>query len=186
MQLIDLQPNSKITNKEWYELIVDKIIGDEIYTSWWNMKLNKFDRLRRTTEQIQKQIDSLWRTLLDWKIRITKNDFINIVLNKIGNVQIKEFISDAKRSDEDIINKKLVKDDVVYIWEDWIQFKFIWYIEEWTLFSIWNDENEINIVVEDKNLKHFSFEKRSLKQITLEEAFEKIYWLPISMLVLSD
>jgi len=93
MQVKDLTPKCKIKNKLGYELIIDKIIDNEIYTSWWNMTLQKFDRLRWTTEQVAEQIENLWWILLDWKIRMTRKEIQEMVLKRIGNYQISDFIT---------------------------------------------------------------------------------------------
>ena len=183
MQIKDLQPKCKIKNKLWYELIIDKIIDNEIYTSWWNMNLTKFDRLRWTKDQVQKQIETLWWVSLDGKIRITKAELMALVQQRIWDYQIKEFQSPSDRDDKEIIDKQLKAWDIVYV--EWVAFSFVWYADNNTVLSLSTEWQTINIIVEDENLKHYSFKANS-KAISLADAIKRIYNEDSSLVVITD
>ena len=184
MKVTDLQPNCKIKNKLWYELIIDKIIWDEIYTSWWNMLLTKFDRLRRTKQQVTDQMDKLGRVLLDGKIRITRKELQELVNRRIWWYEIKEFQTDTVRDDKDIIDKVLKTWDIVYT-VDWHKFNFEWYIDNQTLLSVTIDWNKVNVIVTDDLLKHYTFSTK-VNLISLNDVAEKLYGLPSDMILFTD
>jgi len=184
MKVSDLQPNCKIKNKLWYELIIDKVIEDEIYTSWWNMLLTKFDRLRRTTKQVEQQIKTLWRVLLDGKIRITRKELQDLVYKRIGQYEIKEFRKEKVRDDKEITDKQLKEWDIVYT-VDWHQFKFVWYVDWQTLLSVSVDTNVINVIVTDDLLKHYTFNIKS-NLISIDDVANKLYWMKADMILFTD
>lgn len=175
MELKDLYSWCKIKNKLWYELIIDKLIDDEIYTSWWNMPLKKFDRLRWTKSQIKQQMETLSWILLDNKIYISKIELQKLVYEKIWRLDILEFQStEWVRNDSDIIEHKLNAWDIIY-WPEWFPFDFIWYASEQTLLKITNSWKEINMIVPNELLGVYSFRRWKTNTIKLVDVAMQLY-----------
>lgn len=185
MRVEDLQPKCKIKNKLWYELIVDKVIGNEIYTSHWNMPLTKFDRLCWTKAQIEKKIKDLSWILLDWKIRITKWDLQKLVNERIWNYLIEEFQVASDKDDSLIINKKLTKWDIVYIW-NWVAIEHVWYTWNEMLWKFVHWKDELNIIILDDMLPNFSFNSKKQTTIKLVDVMMSLYGLSQDYLILLD
>ena len=172
MKLKDIYPNCKIKNKLGYELIIDKIIDDEIYTTAWNWTLKKFDRLRWLKSQVEEQITKLEWTLLDDKVRITKKELLKLIEQHFGSWYVVSDFEKDVRNPEDIVNKKLVEWDVVYL--KWVPFTFVKY-EDGKMVTTNKDLKSYGILVNDDTLKLFSF--GTWNTVSLLQVAEKIYWV---------
>lgn len=188
MNLKDLYPKCKIKSRLWAEAIVDKVFDDWILLSAWNQPLTKPDRLFLTNKQVSEQIERLWWTLLDDKIRITKKDLQELVHKKLWEYSIKEFQETKNIKDDKLITeKKLVEWDIIYI-SEWVPFTFVWYVKEGTILSlnISDSSKQVNILVEDEQLKEFSFVDNVKNLIDLERVIKDLFDEPLNKLVLID
>lgn len=113
MKYEDLVFGSKVTNKLGLTITVEMKTELGLYTSQWNKPLKSPERLFLTKEIVEDQINKGERTLLDWKIRISKKDLNAIALQKYS-ANIEEFQS-VSITKETIMSHWLVKWDIVYI-----------------------------------------------------------------------
>lgn len=173
MKYEDLVFGSKVTNKLGLTITVEMKTELGLYTSQWNKPLKSPERLFLTQQIVADQIAKQERTLLDWKIRISKKELNAIASTKYWAV-IEEF-NQITITKETIMAHWLQKWDVVYIDTTDKALVFNKYDDENIYFNITIDAGTVDITVpkENANLLTGSISKT----ISLVDVAEKEYWI---------
>lgn len=149
MKYEDLVFGSKVTNKLGLTITVEMKTELGLYTSQWNKPLKSPERLFLLESIVHDQINKGERTLLDWKIRISKKDLNAIALTKYG-ATIEEFTQTAITK-ETILAHGLQKWDVVYIDTTDKALVFDKYDETNIYFNITTEAGVCNITMPKEN-----------------------------------